>query len=67
MICLNCGRKLRNAVSREARYVPVCYRKMFGTSLQSSRKDRVSEAADTAYHDIPGQMTMEEYLQMDSE
>jgi len=65
MICLNCGRKLRSAVSREAGYGPVCYRKMFGTSLQSSRKDRASEATDTIYHDIPGQMTMEEYLQID--
>lgn len=67
MICLNCGRKLRSAASREAWYGPVCYRKMFGPSLRSSRKDRVSEATDTICYDIPGQMTMEEYLQMDSE
>lgn len=66
MICLNCGRKLRSAVSREAGYGPVCYKKMFGTSLRSSRKDRVSEATDTTCYNIPGQMTMEEYLQMDS-
>lgn len=67
MICLNCGRKLRSAVSREAGYGPVCYKKMFGTSLRSSRKDRVSEVADAISYNIPGQMTLEEYLQMDSE
>jgi len=63
MICLNCGRKLKSVASREAGYGPVCYRKMFGTSLRRSRKDSVSEAADTPYYNIPGQMTMEEYLQ----
>lgn len=67
MICLNCGRKLRSVASREAGYGPVCYRKMFGTSLRSSRKDSVLETADTPYYNIPGQMTMDEYLQRNSE
>lgn len=67
MICLNCGRKLKSITSREAGYGPVCYRKMFGTSLRGSRKDSVSETADTPYYNIPGQMTMDDYLQRDSE
>lgn len=67
MICLNCGRKLKSVESREAGYGPVCYRKMFGTSLRSNRKNKVLEAADTPCYDIPGQMTMEEYLQTGSE
>lgn len=67
MICLNCGRKLRSAVSRDAGYGPVCYRKMFGASLRSSCKDRVSEVADTTCYNMPGQMTIDEYLQRDSE
>lgn len=67
MICLNCGRKLKSITSREAGYGPVCYRKVFGTSLRSSRKDSVSETADTPCCNIPGQMTMDEYLQRDSE
>ncbi len=67
MICSNCGRKLRSAVSREAGYGPVCYRKMFGTSLRSSRKESVSEVADTISYNILGQMTLEEYLQTDLE
>lgn len=66
MICLNCGRELRSAISREAGYGPVCYKKMFGISLRSSRRDRVSEATDTICYDVPGQMTMEEYLQTGS-
>ena len=52
---------------REAGYGPVCYKKMFGTSLRSSQKERVSEVADAISYNIPGQMTLEEYLQMDSE
>ena len=67
MICLNCGRKLKSIASREAGYGPVCYRKMFGTSLRSSRKDSISETTDAPYYKIPGQMTMDEYLQTVSE
>lgn len=66
MICLNCGRKLKSVASREAGYGPVCYRKMFGTSLRSSYKNSVPEINDTPHYNLPGQMTMEEYLQMDS-
>lgn len=53
MICLNCGRKLKSVASREAGYGSVCYRKMFGISLRSSRKDRVSQPSQQAvilYH-----------------
>ena len=65
MICLNCGRKLKSAASRKAGYGPVCYRKKFGTGLRSSN-DRVSETVGTV-SSIPGQMTMEEFLQTVSE
>ena len=67
MICLNCGRKLKSIASREAGYGPVCYRKMFGSSLHSSCKDSISETADMLCSNIPGQITMEEYLQAVSE
>lgn len=67
MTCLNCGRKLKSVASREAGYGPVCYRKMFGTNLRSSHKNGVSEITDTPCYNIPGQMTMEEYLQTLSE
>lgn len=63
MTCLKCGRKLSSAVSREAGYGPVCYRKIFGTSMKTRYKDSVSETTDVPYHSIQGQITMEEYLQ----
>lgn len=62
MICLNCGRELKSVASREAGYGPVCYRKMFGASLRSNRKDSISKTADIPCYNIPGQMTIEEYL-----
>ena len=67
MICLNCGKKLKDAASRDAGYGPVCYKKMFGTSLRRSRKDSVSDPANIPYYNIPGQITIEEYLQTVSE
>jgi len=66
MICLNCGRKLKSVASREVGYGPVCYRKMFGISLSNRHKNIVPKHAGTPCFDIPGQMTIEEYLQMDS-
>lgn len=63
MICLNCGRKLKSVASREAGYGPVCYRKMFGTSLRSSRSDNTSNTTEIPHYNLPGQMTIEEYLQ----
>lgn len=67
MICLNCGRKLKRVVSIEAGYGPVCYKKMFGISLKNSREDNVSETANAHCYNIPGQMTIEEFLQSFSE
>ena len=67
MICLNCGRKLKSVASREAGYGPVCYRRMFGTSLRSSRSDSISNTTEIPHYNLPGQMTMEEYLQTISE
>ncbi len=63
MICLKCGRKLKSVASREAGYGPVCYRKMFGSSLRSSHKKGVSKITNTPHYNLPGQMTIEEFLQ----
>lgn len=63
MDCSVCGRKLKSARSQALGYGPVCYRKIFGSSPRSAGKDMVSETTDIPYYDIPGQMTMEEYLQ----
>lgn len=63
MICLNCGRKLKSAASRKVGYGPVCYRKMFGANLKSRAKASTTDVAVTPNYDIPGQMTIKEYLQ----
>ena len=66
MICGICGRKLKNAKSREHGYGPVCYKRKFGVSLQTSRGDAdvPASAGEEANYNLPGQMSMEDYLQM---
>lgn len=64
MICSVCGRILKNPKSAEIGYGPVCYRKMFGHTLQANRSRAESPAGSIPEYDIPGQMTVEEYLRM---
>ena len=63
MTCLNCGRKLKSAASREAGYGPVCYKRLFGISMRISSKDNTSETTNIPYRTLSGQVTIEEYLQ----
>ncbi len=65
MTCSICGRRLRNPKSQELGYGPVCYRRIFGKSPKSSwRADGPPVPNESAEHyDIPGQISMEEYLQ----
>ena len=65
MICLSCGRKLKSEASVEAGYGPVCYRKIFGVSLKKIHKEKDLDTGNIPYYNIPGQMTMEEYLHTD--
>lgn len=58
MTCSLCGRKLRSEKSREIGYGPVCYRRMFGSSL---KRQRIRERGSSG-EDIPGQISIEEYL-----
>ena len=72
--CLNCGRTLRNAVSRKAGYGPVCYKKMFGNNMRDSDKktfgnnmrdsgkNSILNDTDITCYNMPGQITLEEYL-----
>lgn len=46
---------------------PVCYRKMLGVSLRSSHKNSVPEITYTPHYNLPGQITIEEFLQTVSE
>lgn len=63
-MCSRCGKKLRSQESREIGYGPVCYKKIFGRNLRiraggSERTDRQDELE---YYDIPGQMSLEDFL-----
>lgn len=64
MKCSVCGRKLRNPKSQEVGYGPVCYRRLFGTSLRTDDKDRQSLVDVMVNYEVPGQISMDDYLQM---
>ena len=65
MKCSICGRKLRNPKSKELGYGPICYKRKFGITPHTSRRsaDAPVPAEEAAYHNLPGQISMEEYLQ----
>lgn len=66
MKCSICGRKLRNPKSKELGYGPVCYKRKFGITPHTSRKsaDTPVPAGEDADYNLPGQISMEDYLQM---
>lgn len=68
MKCYACGRELKSATSREVGYGPVCYRTVFGTSIKKKKdKAETSDCSDFPYYEIPGQMSIEDYLGNNSE
>lgn len=64
MICGLCGRKLKNAKSKELGYGPVCYRKAFGTvpKVKVSKEKEIAEGGDLHDYIMPGQMEMADFL-----
>lgn len=64
MKCSVCGRKLRNPKSQEAGYGPICYKRLFGSNMKSSNKASPLAAEAEVNYDIPGQMSLDDYLQM---
>lgn len=64
MKCLICGRRLKDTKSRELGYGPVCYKREFGATMHARRKAAEAPAGEKADHDLPGQMSMEDYLQV---
>lgn len=54
MICIKCGKKLKDAKSIERGYGPVCWREATGVSRKAAPDPEVPE-------DIPGQMAFEDY------
>lgn len=63
MVCGICGRKLNNPKSRELGYGPICYKRKFGITPHMSRRDAPVQAGQETDHNLPGQISMEEYLQ----
>lgn len=64
MLCSICGRKLTSPKSRELGCGPVCYKKIYGnTKVLSRRKKESPQAAGVEQYDIPGQMTIAEFLE----
>ncbi len=55
MICLNCGKRLKDAKSIERGYGPVCWGKVSGESHKNVELD------PEATEGIPGQMGFEDY------
>lgn len=64
MKCKICGRPLKNAQSSRNGYGPVCYRKMFGNRAPVKHQKHNMSSGDSTYCLIPGQMKVEEYLQV---
>ena len=64
MKCSVCGRNLKNPESQKVGYGPVCYKRLFGSNLKSSNKASPSAAEAEVNCYIPGQMLMDDYLQM---
>ena len=61
------GRKLRSQQSKEVGYGPVCYKRVFGTSMRIRDGDSKTGTAsdDFPYYEIPGQMSIEDFIKAD--
>lgn len=65
MTCAICGRKLKDPMSMERGYGPVCYERAFGhpaPAKERIRRKKSQSTDDIPYYDIPGQMTLDDYL-----
>ena len=60
--CLLCGRKITDPKSVESGYGPVCYKKKFDVHKTARKKREKKTVMDIPCYDIPGQMSIEEYL-----
>lgn len=66
MLCAICGRRLRSEKSRQLGYGPVCFKNTFGAVPRiraGDSKDKTS--TDDEEYDIPGQMSIEDFLGTD--
>lgn len=64
MRCSICGRKLKNPQSRELGYGPICYKRKFGIVPHADHGNTRSSISKIYDDGLPGQISMESYLQM---
>jgi len=67
MKCSICGRVLKTQKSRALGYGPVCYRRVFGSSKAVKNVNSNSDADEFAGYEVPGQMSIDDYLQSDGQ
>lgn len=65
VVCMECGRKLRSQQSKATGYGPVCYKRVFGTSMRIRDGDQKTGTTpnDFPYYEIPGQMSIEDFIE----
>lgn len=64
MKCSICGRRLSDPLSVERGYGPVCYKRKFGVTSHARHEKSAPSTDETPDHGLPGQISLEEYLQM---
>ncbi len=60
MMCEKCGRKLKDAISIERGYGPVCWKQINGV-VCSIKKAKMNSEPEIVNLDIPGQMSFEDF------
>ena len=65
MKCPVCGRNLKSIRSIKLGFGPVCYKRKFGITPHTNCReaDVPVSAGEEADHNLPGQISMEDYLQ----
>lgn len=67
MICLACGRILKSQKSKELGYGPKCYRRIYGSGGSSRKGDKGFIIDGIPHYEVPGQISIDDYLQTLSE
>ncbi len=65
MRCAICGRKLKNPKSIELGYGPICYQNKFGTTGRFRESDVKTKSSCYSGYEIPGQMTLDDFLRIE--
>ena len=60
-------KKIEKPTKQGSRYGPVCYKRVFGTSMRIRDGDSKTGTAsdDFPYYEIPGQMSIEDFIKAD--